>query len=340
MSLKDDYIDLLNNPNKWDYYGSTDHHYNNGLNDFSSSSCFLFFERYLGKGCKNEVECFRLLKKLNCTRLQHTLSCFLLGLLIFHNSSKLKGAIVSKLRQTEPKRENEDPEQRFYYIWMLTCLYHDIGYLYEDGDIILDNNAVVPNLFQKAQPRNVTPYSRRTINRYYDYRHCRWNCEDHGIVGGALLFNDLCELRKDRENHPKDKLYWGVDLENDYLIASYTIASHNIFKISHNSDYANCYRCKKLNALIHENKIIKPSTHPLLFLLCLADTIEPIKQFKLSPLEKIDIQFDKNAIIIMIDLSMITSKAKMGYRRKIMELKDWLISDVEVKEETITLKLK
>lgn len=341
MTLQDAYTGLLENPDKWDYYDNDGHkHFNEiRLGDFSANSCFRFIEGYLGKGSKDDIDCFNLLKKLSCSRLQHTVSCFLLGLLIFDNCQPLQKAISIKLKQSDPNRENETPEQRFFYIWMLICLYHDVGYLYEDGDESNEHlNEIVINLLKKKP--NLVPYSRRTIKRYYDYRHCRWNCEDHGIVGGAKLFIDLCELRADREKHPKDNLYWGTDLENDFLVAAYTISCHNIYKIDKNSEYVSCYKCKKLNNLIQDGRIIELSQHPCLYLLCLADTIEPIKQFKLSPLEKIDIQFDKNSNIIMIDLSMITSKAKMGYRRKIMELKDWLISDVEVKGETITLKLK
>lgn len=121
---------------------------------------------------------------------------------------------------------------------------------------------------------------------------------------------------------------------------------HNIWSSGNDEEKKEKYKAFSLEPLITGESTIFPISikdNPLLFLLGLVDTIEPIKSFDyVTPkyvLENILISFDKKQNWITI-----VNKKKSGLdfekiRKKIYGLKDWLDVDIENCDEKIIIKI-
>ena len=148
------------------------------------------------------------------------------------------------------------------------------------------------------------------------------------------MYSDLCKLRLKKEQYDKES-YWGKDLENDFSIAAWAIACHNIFYDKGDTAYTSCYKQLGLENLIcsddKEKYQIKIDRHPIFYLLCLIDSIEPIKTFKMyGALKKIKLGVDTNQIKIQVDAAcalcgsdICQSKIEV-YFNKAIALNNWL----------------
>ena len=111
---------------------------------------------------------------------------------------------------------------------------------------------------------------------------------DHGIAGGILLYKMLVEnynsIIKSSEYNTDTCEYKGLKFSeensDDYKKAAIGIIRHNMW-YANKSDDCKTYHKYGLDDLISEpqNKICYTDDR-LLFLLCLADTIEPLKRFR------------------------------------------------------------
>lgn len=84
------------------------------------------------------------------------------------------------------------------------------------------------------------------------------------------------------ENEDGEGLLWGKPIFDNYIVpAAYCIMCHNIFCAFSNTIDGQKYQLIGLEKLVikRHKSIIRPSHHPLLFLLCLLDTLEPVKIF-------------------------------------------------------------
>ena len=137
----------------------------------------------------------------------------------------------------------------------------------------------------------------------------------------------MCKLREDKAGSSNEPLYWGEDLILYYALAAWTIACHNIWMIEDcekNNDTIICYKHLDLSKLIYktQSRIIKES--PCLFLLCLVDSIDPIKIFKdLAILNCIAFDFSKEESI-EIHTDRLCQPKKNDYTYRILGLNDWL----------------
>ena len=135
------------------------------------------------------------------------------------------------------------------------------------------------------------------------------------IYNSAVFSKGVDSLEKNRkvrkeqvENGVENSiLYWGDDLTPLYAQASLSIAMHNIWSSGEKEEIKEKYRNLGLESLITGESDIFPISikdNPLLFLLGLVDTIEPIKTFNcLEPqyvLENILIDFDKIKLLLVI----------------------------------------
>jgi hypothetical protein len=209
----------------------------------------------------------------------------------------------------------------------LTCLFHDIGYVIEDKLIEKSklNIEKAINSLLTYKPWIRTAYTKKTIKKYLHYRKYASFLYDHGITGGALLFKVLCDLRNEREKNKDNNkhLYWGEELIKDFLVASQTIVCHNIYKIGEYSDNKECYELYGLNELITDERIISTEKHSLLFLLCLVDSIEPMKTIlDCIYLDKIIMGFEDHKI--SIDINALPAKLQQSYRKKVLDINSWL----------------
>lgn len=136
-------------------------------------------------------------------------------------------------------------------------------------------------------------YPSRTITRYMNYCINKRKRVDHGIVGGLLFYDRMIKnymiayISSIKEEHSitnlDDFYYRNRHFCSEQLkIFSYIsdcILSHNIFKQS--AETRNDYEKYLLYELMEENfKSITYETNPLLYILAISDTIEPIKVYQ------------------------------------------------------------
>lgn len=297
-----------------------------------------FISSYLGKGCKNELKVFEYIHRLSDVRIRHIVSCFFLGVAIYNKCSKIQNSINSLL-QTIHANPKEIPEERFPYVWMLICLFHDLGYTVENGLEALKNSKFdeLMKTFPKRPKYIPKLFSKALLKNYNKYRLCRFGVNDHGIVGGIMLYKDLCELRKAKEK--EDPIhFWGESLNKDFCIAAWTIVCHNVFMIKKGDKNEKCYSCINLGSLIYndQSRAINLIVHPFLFLFCLIDSIEPIKVIPdCKMLKKISIRIEDDHI--SVDCSKLCNVLQDDYSKRIKGMKKWLMDVNENGSEIIIM---
>lgn len=216
----------------------------------------------------------------------HTVSVFILGIEI---ARKMKNRILG----------NE------LFIWFLMCLFHDMGYKLENKTDLVKEYYTLYKFLQKNEIKEeyniFKVYKKKTLcENYYRYRaEDRYRTTehgvikehgviDHGIAGGIILYKVLVknyEMVKRKSENNKDSfeynnLIFSTDNFKDYAKAAIGIIRHNMW-YANKSDDCKTYHEYGLDDLISEpqNKICYTDDR-LLFLLCLADTIEPLKRFR------------------------------------------------------------
>ncbi len=239
----------------------------------------------------------------------------------------------------------------FRTTWLLTALYHDIGYF---SEYIQDKNLVFSDIVEnylfsdvkefKALDESVMFHTIEDIMNYDKYS--RWfrinknhvEIVDHGILGGVLSYESL--LKKNSRH--KNKYYYS-DVKKIYLVPSLTIAQHNIFFSEDEESDKNYIRFGLRSLTTQEDRHISHKT-PYLYLLCLVDTIECAKRFgsgKSSEdylqlktvLKKIFITSDDNGIKINCsNLAEWINKRKSSRLKKVFD--SWLNNVYKLSEWT------
>lgn len=189
------------------------------------------------------------------------------------------------------------------FIWFLMCLFHDIGYKLENNTDEDENLRTLEtldnflrhfniqndnNIFGKCREKETLCGNYYICGNYYKYRKEIHHKIDHGIAGGILLYKMLVEnynsIIKSSEYNTDTCEYKGLKFSeensDDYKKAAIGIIRHNMW-YANKSDDCKTYHKYGLDDLISEpqNKICYTDDR-LLFLLCLADTIEPLKRFR------------------------------------------------------------
>ena len=323
-TLYNEYKRLLSN-DSWKYYPID----TLGIEVFSNRDDMIrFFESYLGKGEKDTLPIFEFINNLSENRLQHTLSCFLLGILLYERCSSITCGICRSLLK-KPINNPETMDERFKYLWLLISIFHDFGYAIENKDVELSIKEFEEMITKLHSRPNTIPsiYTKKLLRNYAKYRKCRFGVDDHGICGGIKLYSELCQLREDKTGTSDKEHYWGEDLIPHFALAAWTVAYHNIWLIKDcekNANTIRCYQCFNLDKLIYHgaSRIIKES--PFLFLLCLVDSIEPIKIFEnLDILNHIAVDFSKTGCINLQTYDLCHDD-KNKYLSKFVEINDWL----------------
>ena len=196
--------------------------------------------------------------------------------------------------------ERNDLSKQFYFIWFLSALVHDFYHdkerkqeafpeINEDINSIKVENKLLAYIKENKKILEKNEKNEKffkTIPNYFKYR-LRDGKLDHGITTGIKLFDSLEKNRKVRKEQVENGvensiLYWGDDLTPLYAQASLSIAMHNIWSSGEKEEIKEKYRNLGLESLITGESDIFPISikdNPLLFLLGLVDTIEPIKTF-------------------------------------------------------------
>lgn len=181
-------------------------------------------------------------------------------------------------------------------------------------------------------------FYKSTIEKYYVYRKNEMGVFDHGILGGYMLFDNLVKNYVNKMANKLNKTEFIID-NMSYLIEQISlfaymadcIVSHNIF--FPNPSDKGIYREYGLNELIKYHKPVKFKSNPLLFLLYLVDSIDPIKYFE----QKTNLKYDEILKSIYIDfpscntielsiskLFGIKDEIIEKYIKRIEGLSDWL----------------
>jgi len=194
-------------------------------------------------------------------------------------------------------------------------------------------------------------YMKKTVENYYKYRKNEMHRYDHGILGGYRMFDSLTKnyvinMREESRKtyFVKNNLFYRIEQIPLFAYMADCIVAHNIFfpdesKISTYRDY-------NLEELINYNRPIKLLDNPLLFMLCLLDSIDPIKYFSkmgskvVDILKSININFIKDRFeLSYIENSVITSEQFLGYINRIDKLGLWLGINTTIDENNHNPKI-
>ena len=259
------------------------------------AKCILYINRILKKYDNKVIIPFHDTLDKYDFRIKHVLFSFGLGFLL-SKFCNLKQIIEEQYRNTY---ESEDS---FTYVWLTVCLYHDFGYFIGPQYVLnetLGSILVDYNIF--SAPYCTSRYSEWLYCAYYDrkYQEQKWSkndydlscCEevgDHGILGGYLLFQRLCASEENPiplksknslvqaifEQDRKYPIHYHQERIPLYQDICFRIMEHNIWKQDKSLPSGDFFQEIDTD---HFQDI--GLGEPLLFLLCLVDTIEMTKRF-------------------------------------------------------------
>lgn len=337
------------------YYNATREYYLNEKSESTELFVGSAAQKYINKQFSNERKCTEIKKcldKITEFRAQHTVSAFLLGL-------TLKKSLQLNTRDWRRlPGESKSGKGSFRLFWSWICLFHDIGYSYEEPstdekrkeyekivtvDDFIRHENIKYNLLDYSENRDL-------ISRYYSYRVSQ-NKLDHGIVGALLLFNALMILA---ENSKYNKVYSEIKEYKDFYVRICdAIAKHNMWRATPATEeiYKEYGLFKLIPSSNMQHKIFyKDNT--LEFLLNLVDTIDPLKSFyrdnrSKDPinitqiLNEVRIRFFKNqkAFVEEFDHPLFKSKIKQYINPK-DSLDSWLGVWITVPENAEFLRIE
>lgn len=259
------------------------------------------------------------------------------------------GILISKnIKFSNPafNQSNLPGYSLFPFLWFLACLFHDLGYDYEETEEYkikiwdidsLKKELKIKNDFTCQTIQGIPESILNNISKYFIWKRFVMNSLDHGIVAGYYLYDKLVKNRKYRNKKNKDELFWHPSLDKQYAEVAAVIASHNIWFANWESKES--YETFQMNELIGHSQV-NISESPLLFLLGLVDSIDPTKIFKDNInkdeiLRKLRIGFTDNSIKFRTDSIELSEFNQL--KKKCEDLKLWLKVKITVERELITI---
>ncbi len=346
-------IELKNS--EWDYYSDRIHDelstdLSNPFKDgVDRRQHFTFIETYFKIAGKGDVFEYFSLNEDVFNRAIHTNSVFFLGCLLYKHLD-LKGKM---------NIEQFNSGDHFFFVWFMTVLSHDLAYDYEmnsckytkdinygdiDGLKRMLNIEDKFDLLSEKKFNNTDKILVENIGNYYKYRYTEHCKIDHGIVAGLNLFQALEKNRTVMNRKPKEergKLDWSEKLKPLYAQASFAVSVHNIWapQTQETAEQYKEYGIENLQVVFP----ISFQDFPLLFLLGLVDTLDPVKVFyDTSPqcvLANISICFINNNTIVFqnkegscLDFKELHTRAK--------SLVGWLNVKVSADPNPLTIKIE
>lgn len=335
-SIKQHIADL--NHSDWDYY----HRFATNIlpNPFveNNNSHTDFIKNYFKRSGKEIVLEIIDIKDKEILRAAHTNSIFFLGILLYKNTTISKDYFI---------RQNRLGYQEFPFIWFLTCLFHDFAMQQESSRelitkiVDIDTLNRTYNIKHKLLEKTVAGVDRLLFNhirQYFLFRRFNHKKIDHGILGGLYFYDRLVKNRIIQEKKKDNELLWGKELEKQYAMVAGVIAIHNIWFPTDKTacDYIRFEMKELINA-----KPISLRQSPLLFLMGVVDTIDPIKTYDKDYevdyiVQNLLLEFNDNELILEnktnseLDFNEIIKKSE--------NLKNWL--NVEIRQKTNRLEIK
>ena len=201
-------------------------------------------------------------------------------------------------------------------------------------------------------------YSEKTKNNYFYYRLYEMDTLDHGIVGAdeffsRLVVNYVKEYRvmaagdffreSIYEFHNERGLHFCSEQVKLFSYIADCIASHNMYKADDNERCITKYMDYSLNCLLPDKfESISYKDNPLLFILCVADTIEPSKRFtnyhNEDVLNLISIDYNKNTNLLYVEVDEELYNCDVGHKYvfDIEGLEEWC----DIKTSVVSKKLR
>lgn len=291
QTLSELYKDISKDNNRWSYYQNTSFDINEIWNNKKAAMDFIeFYFNYAGKGQSFDKYLSENRDFIEI-RTPHIISTFLIGIKLF----ECFGINIET-------RDMNNINIKYY--WFLTCLYHDIGYAYEDNSkeeqlklLQKDGLEAIREIcdIKYLDNSEFITYSREIVDIYLMGRSICHDGKpgviDHGITGGILLYDrlrkqfDMAWEKRTDKNDSKQCFYIKdechdktLHLSNKHYLAyakaADAIMAHNIWR-STLYEYIEKYGTQKrivkcFNKISFENQ--------LCFILSIADTIEPMKR--------------------------------------------------------------
>ena len=351
QTLQKCYEEIAINEQRWSYYENSIDINNKWTNNREAFEFIKQYFEYAGKSKVFKDENIEKYHKEIEDRAGHTISTFLLG---------IKIADCFELDMFT----RDDNNMNFKYYWFLTCLYHDVGYVFENRKdeeqlLIVQKEGIegLQEIFgiKYFHERIFKTYSKEQVELYLKKRsgiENHFGKLDHGIVGGLLLYNKLRKQfeiawkRRTNINDSRDSFFIKdecnsrqLHLSNRhyeaYAKAADAIITHNIWQSTLLSYIETCDAVRK--NIKHKIDYIGIDNE-LCFILSLADTLEPLKRGG-QYLELISI----NSLICEkgIELQMNRDVYNSIYQ-KIDSLEEWMKVKVSIKElvtDSISIKI-
>jgi hypothetical protein len=281
-------------------------------------------------------------QKLNNNRIKHTNSIFFLGVLIYKKTN-LQNDFFDNLNTAEYRR--------FPFLWFLSCLFHDFGFdIEKDSKAIngiknisdLKNKYSIDNCLLNTKPKETNKILFASIENYFNYRLNNAKKIDHGIFAGFYFYDRLLKIRQEKILNHETTLFWGKELEEQYAQVATAIAVHNIW-LPKEKDFEE-YKKYNLDKIITDFKPIEFKDYPLLYILGIVDTIDPMKTYmrdEFTPkeiLESIEIEFNENKVVFRNG-----KKSKLDFKKmtdSAIGLKNWLKVGIEFTDSELKLTLE
>lgn len=275
--------------------------------------CKEFISKHYKLGGKDECMMFDFLDKyLSEGKHLHTVSLYLVGMTFIENNSAIQKRIEQSLQTFLPQQEydgwykqDNKVSYNYLYTWYLTALYHDVVSCIEQAKIRENPTERQKNLEYYLGELDITysPYSNfpyrknnipqrfseNLIKNYFYYRANSGSCE-HGILAGYLFFDRFVKNflknwdAKDYCPKVSNGLTWDTGQISHAAYVTDAIICHNLW-MSNNAELYRAYGLSPLLYTEHSENKLSIKNYPLQFMLCLLDTIEPIKRFAKNPYE-------------------------------------------------------
>ncbi len=307
-----------------------------------------FIKRYFRRSRKKNV-----LQKFDVNNFlphnaPHTNSVFFLGAFLYYNtifSDYIDNSLTLKGYRLFP------------FVWFLITLFHDFGYKYENEfgrfKHILDIETLRKELnikfdllnYKKLKGVSVPLY--KSIRKYFLYRRFNSiysNKIDHGVLAGLFYYDALVRNRIEQYNkHNNDELNFGPELNKIYAQAAAVIATHNIWLPTYNTSSE--YNKFGLDELIGISPVKLKET-PLLLLLGIVDTIDPVKIYTDINDKGINYNDILDSILICCNNNRIVLKnsvnSKLDFSKILArsnDLKGWLDVITESSRDKLVIEL-
>jgi hypothetical protein len=270
---------------------------------------------------------------------EHTVALYLLGL---HLQKLFEPETKAYFEKYVPKVEDWYEPKDFMYFWYLTCLYHDVASCVErkPHDCNMCCGHCPKKYFPHMQGKQTIPYSKNTVINYCCYRKDNGK-QDHGIYGSIILrqklYKNFQDVTAGKTLPYTDKygLVWREEQKDIFDCVAGTIICHNMWTVNaSDAREAAQYHELGLDELIISKEEDKLSfkKYPFQFMLCLLDTIEPVKRFKKMSarevLENVSIEAENDEITIAWTDKMKKQADFWDWMKNISTMKDWMQVDV------------